>query len=132
LPLPLPSCKVRGERLLLPLLMPFCFAISLMQYASLGNTIQRRLSALQEITEKRMAMAMNVVTMPQTLGTTLGSEKYYSLFGCKSCLLRSVFSTNTAPSPKFRGLIHYYYYYYYFFFFFFFFFFPLQHTLKNK
>ncbi|CAK9221452.1 unnamed protein product [Sphagnum troendelagicum] len=82
--------------------MPFCFAISFMQYASLGNTIQRRLSALQEITEKRMAMAMNVVTMPQTLGTTLGSEKYYSLFGCKSCLLRSVFSTTTAPSPKFR------------------------------
>jgi hypothetical protein len=40
--------------------------------------------------------------MPQTLGTTLGSEKYYSLFGCKSCVLRSVFSTTTAPSPKFR------------------------------
>ncbi len=72
-----------------------------------------------------MAMAMNVVTMPQTLGTTLGSEKYYSLFGCKRCVLRSVFSTTTAPSPKFRGLIHCYYYYYYFFFF------PSQHTLKN-
>jgi len=68
-----------------------------------------------------MAMAMNVVTMPQTLGTTLGSEKYYSLFRCKSCVLRSVFSTTTALSPKFRGLIHYYYYY----------FFPSQRTLKN-
>jgi hypothetical protein len=75
-----------------------------------------------------MAMAMNVVTMPQTLGTTLGSEKYYSLFGCKSCVLRSVFSTTatTAPFPKFGGLIHYYYYYYYYYFFF-----PSQHTLKN-
>ncbi len=72
-----------------------------------------------------MAMAMNVVTMPQTLGTTLGSEKYYSLFGCKSCVLRSVFSTTTTPSPKFGGSIQYYYYYYYFFFF------PSQHTLKN-
>ncbi len=72
-----------------------------------------------------MGMAMNFVTMPQTLGTTLGSEKYYSLFGCKSCVLRSVFSTTTAPSPKFRGLIHYYYCCYYFFFF------PSQHTLKN-
>ncbi len=62
----------------MPLLMPFSCAISLM-YASFGNTVQCRLSALQEITEKKMAMAMNVVTMPQTLGTTLGSEKYYSL-----------------------------------------------------
>ncbi|CAN5967947.1 unnamed protein product [Sphagnum jensenii] len=43
--------------------------------------------------------------MPQTLGTTLGSEKYYSLFGCKSCVLRSVFSTTTAPSPKFGGFV---------------------------
>jgi hypothetical protein len=82
------------------------------------------LSALQKIKEKKMAMAMNVVTMPQTLGTTLGSEKYYSLFGCKSCVLRSVFSATTALSPKFRGLIHYYYYYYYFVF-------PSQRTLKN-
>jgi hypothetical protein len=73
---------------------------------------------------EKMAMVMNVVTMPQTLGTALGSEKYYSLFGCKNCVLRSVFSTTTAPSPKFGGLIHYY-------FFFFFFFFPSQHTLKN-
>jgi hypothetical protein len=84
--------------------------------------MQRRLSVLQEITENKMAMAMNVVTMPRTLGTTLGSEKYYSLFGCKSCVLRSVFSTTTALSPKFGDLIHYYYYYY---------FFPSQHTLKN-
>jgi hypothetical protein len=91
-------------------------------YASFGNTIQCRLSALQEITKKKMAMAMNVVTMPQTLGTTLGSEKYYSLFGWQSCMLRSVFSTTTAPSPKFGGSIHYYYY---------FFFFCSQHTLKN-
>ncbi|KAH9569088.1 hypothetical protein CY35_03G113700 [Sphagnum magellanicum] len=65
--------------------------------------MQRRLSVLQEITENKMAMAMNVVTMPQTLGTTLGSEKYYSLFGCKSCVLRSVFSTTAALSPKFGG-----------------------------
>ncbi|CAK9220155.1 unnamed protein product [Sphagnum troendelagicum] len=28
-------------------------------------------------------------------------RSYYSLFGCKSCVLRSVFSTTTAPSPKF-------------------------------
>ncbi len=84
--------------------------------------------ALQEITEKKMAMAMNVVTMPQTLGATLGSEKYYSLFGCKSCVVRRVFSTTTAPSPKFGGLIYYYYYYYYYYYFFFF---PSQHTLKN-
>jgi hypothetical protein len=77
-----------------------------------------------------MAMAMNVVTMPQTLGTTLGSENNYSLFGCKSCVLRSFCSTTTAPSPKFRGLIHYYYYYYYYYYYFFFFF-PSQHTLKN-
>jgi hypothetical protein len=72
-----------------------------------------------------MAMAMNVVTIPQTLGTTLGSEKYYFLFGCKSCVLRSVFSTTTVLSPKFRGLILYYYYYYYYYFF------PSQRTLKN-
>jgi hypothetical protein len=67
-------------------------------------------------------MAMNVVTMLQTLGTTFGSEKYYSLFGCKSCVLRSIFNITTAPSQKFGGLIQYYYHY---------FFFPSQHTLKN-
>jgi len=74
---------------------------------------------------EKMAMVMNVGTMPQTLGTTLGSEEYYSLFRCKGCALRSVFSTTTAPSPKFGGLIHHHHHHYYFFFF------PSQHTLKN-